>query len=43
MAAYFIFKEKNSAEQGVQILSMDLPSRQADPYEALQIPGDRSR
>ena len=26
MAAYFIFKEKNSAEQEVQILSMDLPS-----------------
>lgn len=39
MAAYFIFKEKNSNEQGVRILSMDLPSRQADPYEALQIPG----
>ena len=39
MAAYFIFKEKNSAEQGVQILSMDLPSRQADPYDALHVPG----
>ena len=39
MAAYFIFKEKNSAKQGVQILSMDLPSRQADPYDALHVPG----
>ena len=39
MAAYFIFKEKNSNEQGVQILSMDLPSRQADPYDALHVPG----
>lgn len=39
MAAYFIFKEKSSAEHGVKILSMDLPSRQADPYDALHVPG----
>ena len=39
MAAYFVFKEKNSNEQGVRILSMDLPSRQAEPYDALHVPG----